>query len=58
MSSFGDKTIESGANSNGTEVRFEGENLKFISNWMSAIFVCIKPNLNPTQFLGPSPALN
>lgn len=55
MSFLGQTSGALGENSIGIVVFDDGENLKFNKSLINPIFVCIRPNLNPTQLRGPSP---
>lgn len=51
----GETMADRGENSIGIVVFEAGENLKWVKRLMRPILDCIKPNLKPMQFLGPSP---
>lgn len=55
MSSIGATSGTFMLNFIGMVVREEVENLKFVNNFTSESFVCMRPNLNPMQLRGPSP---
>lgn len=48
-------TNELDSNLSGMVVFSEGTNLKLLKSVAKPTRVCINPNLNPMQFLGPSP---